>query len=211
MKRALRFTPIVLVAALTTVAFGQVANTDHNLNNWPGVTVTTPSGANQVCMPCHVPHNAYPDPAGTIDEVLWNHEDTAVTFTMYETLSGQQGGQPEGPSKMCLSCHNGVTAIDSYGIGGVLQVGTETLSGLSTAVGEGGDLTDDHPIGIVYPVGDPGYNDVTGLQGVQVVEVNGQANRVECTSCHDPHSAALPMFLRLTLDESEICLECHNK
>ena len=207
MRKAIRFTPLILAAVMTTTAFGQVTNTDHNLNNWPGLEITTPSGANQICLPCHTPHNAYPDPDGTIDEILWNHEDTDVTFDMYITLSGQQGGQPEGSSKMCLSCHDGVTAIDSYGgaTGGI------NLGGRPSAIGEDGDLTDDHPIGIIYPVGDPGYNDPAGFQGVQLVTINNIANRVECTSCHDPHSAALPMFLRRTLDESLLCLECHNK
>jgi len=207
MKNAIRFTPLILAVAMTTAAFGQIASTAHNLNNWPGLTISTPNGANQVCLPCHVPHNAYPDPVGTIDEVLWNHTDTTVNFTMYTTLSGQQGGQPEGTSKMCLSCHDGVTAIDSYGG----ATGTITLAGRASAIGEGGDLTDDHPIGIVYPTGADGYNDPTGFQGVQLVTVNGVADRVECSSCHDPHSAALTAFLRRTLDESAICLECHNK
>ena len=207
MKHTIRLVAAVVVLVATTSAVAQVTNTAHNLNNWPGLTINTDNGANQVCLPCHVPHNAYPDPDGTIDEVLWNHDDTDLTFSMYTTLSGQQGNQPEGPSKMCLSCHDGVTAIDSYGG----ATGTITLTGRSTAVGEGGDLTDDHPIGIIYPTGDSGYNDPTGFQGVQLVTINGQANRVECTSCHDPHSASLPAFLRRTLDESLICLECHNK
>lgn len=206
MTRVIRLTPLVLAMALTTTAFGQITNTPHNLNNWPGLEISTEYGVNQICLPCHVPHNAYYD-AGTITEALWNHEETDVTFEMYTTGSGQQGNQPEGPSKMCLSCHDGVTAIDSYG--GL--TGTVTLAGEPSAIGEDGDLTDDHPIGIIYPTGDPEYNDPAGFQGVRLITVGGEANRVECTSCHDPHSAALPVFLRRELDESLICLECHNK
>ena len=206
MRRAIGLTALVLVVALPAAAFGQISNTPHNLNNWDGLEISTPRGVNQVCLPCHVPHNAYYD-AGTITEVLWNHEETDVTFEMYTTGSGQQGDQPEGPSKMCLSCHDGVTAIDSYGgLNGKI-----TLAGRPSAIGEDGDLTDDHPIGILYPDGDPGYNDPAKFQGVQLVTVGGEANRVECNSCHDPHSAALPVFLRRELDESLICLECHNK
>jgi len=38
----------------------------------PGVSIP----GNQVCLPCHVPHNAYPDESGTINDVLWNHQET---------------------------------------------------------------------------------------------------------------------------------------
>jgi len=69
-----------------------VSNTPHNLNT-SGVTLP----GQQVCLPCHTPHNAlkYGE-----DGVLWNHVETGVNFTMY--YSGAD--QPAGHSKMCLSC-----------------------------------------------------------------------------------------------------------
>ena len=124
-RRAIGLTALVLVVALPAAAFGQISNTPHNLNNWEGLEISTPRGVNQVCLPCHVPHNAYYD-AGTITQVLWNHEETDVTFEMYTTGSGQQGDQPEGPSKMCLSCHDGVTAIDSWAEGRAQSAKTAT-------------------------------------------------------------------------------------
>ena len=197
---------VVLLAAVAVIAFAapvlaQITNTPHNLNNYPGVVLP----GNQVCLPCHVPHNAYPyqyqDPLQ--QKVLWNHAETTQTFTMYTTLSGHTGSGPEGPSKMCLSCHDGVTAIDSYGGG----TGTIVIAG-GAALGT--DLSNDHPIGIAYPTNDPGYNPPAGFQGVQLVNING-VDRVECTSCHEPHNNSLGRFLRRTLNESLICLECHNK
>jgi predicted CXXCH cytochrome family protein len=195
--------PLVLVAVLTTAAFGQqdkITNTPHNLNNG---SVQLPQG--QVCLPCHVPHNAYPynynDPLQK--RVLWNHAETTQQFTMYTTLTGHTGTGPEGPSKMCLSCHDGVTAVDSYGgtTGSTVMQGSKVL---------GTDLSNDHPIGIEYPANDAGYNPPAGFNGVKLITING-AQRVECTSCHEPHNNGLGNFLRRTLDESLICLECHNK
>lgn len=200
MKRVLPVLAVVL-AVMPVVALGQITNTPHNLNNYPGVTLP----GNQVCLPCHVPHNAYPysynDPLQR--KVLWNHAETQQTFTMYTTLGGNTGTGPEGPSKMCLSCHDGVTAIDSYGgaTGSVVITGSAAL---------GTNLSNDHPIGIVYPVGDAGYNEPAGFNGVRLVTINGQ-QRVECTSCHEPHNNQMGNFLRRTLDESLICLECHDK
>lgn len=201
MKRVM----VSLVAAsallLAAPVLGQITNTPHNLNNVPGITLP----GNQVCLPCHVPHNAYPyqyqDPLQK--KVLWNHAETTQTFTMYTTMTGHTGSGPEGPSKMCLSCHDGVTAMDSYGGG----TGTKVMTGPAVL---SADLTNDHPIGIVYPTNDPGYNPPAGFQGVKLVNINGQ-DRVECTSCHEPHNNTLGNFLRRTVNESLICLECHNK
>ncbi|MBI5864872.1 MAG: cytochrome c3 family protein [Planctomycetes bacterium] len=201
MKHVLRLASAALATLLVGSAFGQITNTPHNLNNF-GVTVDR----NQVCLPCHVPHNAYPynytDPLQR--RALWNHAETTQTFTMYTTTSGHTGTGPEGPSKMCLSCHDGVTAVDNYG-------GTTSGSHFITGSARvGTDLSNDHPIGIAYPTGDPGYNDPSGFQGVQLVTING-TQRVECTSCHEPHNNSMGNFLRRTLNESRLCLECHNK
>ncbi len=37
------------------------------------------------------------------------------------------------------------------------------------------------------------------------------AANVECASCHDPHTAANPTFLRISNSGSGVCLTCHNK
>jgi predicted CXXCH cytochrome family protein len=179
-----------------------VVNTPHNLNNFPGVNIP----GNQVCLPCHTPHNAL---LPGEDNVLWNHAETGETFVMYSSAAGQ----PEGPSKMCLGCHDGVTALDSYG--GVQ--GTVVMTG-SAALGT--DLSDDHPIGIEYPTDEPGeYNDpstfdpgINNGPGVHLVEINDNGvQRVECTSCHNVHNNGLGNFLLVPIEESYLCLQCHIK
>lgn len=213
MKRVLQLLPLVVAVAFATTTFGQIVpgdpgsypsvsviNTPHNLNNYPGVSIP----GNQVCLPCHTPHNALL--AGE-ENVLWNHAETGETFVMYSSAAGQ----PEGPSKMCLSCHDGVTAIDSYGgtAGTVVMTGDAAL---------GTDLSDDHPIGIEYPTALPSeYNEpstfapgINGGPGVKLVEINS-VERVECTSCHHVHNNGLGNFLRVPIQESYLCLQCHIK
>jgi predicted CXXCH cytochrome family protein len=181
-----------------------IVNTPHNLNNFPGVTIP----GNQVCLPCHTPHNAL---LSGDDNVLWNHEETGETFAMYK---GAGAGQPEGPSKMCLSCHDGVTAIDNYGGG---TTGTNFITG-SEALGI--DLSNDHPIGIAYPTALPASAEyrapstfapgIGGGPGVRLVQISG-LQRVECTSCHNVHNNGLGNFLRVPVQESYLCLQCHIK
>ncbi|MBU0719211.1 MAG: hypothetical protein KJ749_13250, partial [Planctomycetes bacterium] len=171
MIRVLRCLPLVMVLVLASASFGQldpllsdITNSKHNLTNVPGM-----ESMGQICLPCHVPHHAYPDEytGDNINSVLWNHDAPNHTFTMYTTLSGTTPGQPEGTSKMCLGCHDGVTAVDNYG-------GTTTGTILMGAIGDGSgnigdgasaDLSNDHPIGITYPdhTSNAGYHDPTGF------------------------------------------------
>jgi predicted CXXCH cytochrome family protein len=214
MTKLIRIAPVILLGFLATTAFGQiipgdpssypslsVVDTAHNLNNYPGVNIP----GNQVCLPCHTPHNALL--AGE-ENVLWNHAETQETFIMYSSVAGQ----PEGVSKMCLSCHDGVTAIDNYGGTG----GTGIVITGPAALGT--DLSDDHPIGIEYPTDQPAdYHDpatfdpgINNGVGVQLVPING-VDRVECTSCHEVHNNGLGNFLRAPIQESYLCLQCHIK
>ncbi len=198
----------LLVAMFTLLTAGAMAQstivgTDHDFSNngW---------AQGQICLPCHTPHavpSANLGPNGE-SNILWNHELTTATFTMYSPLDSGNTitGQPGETSKMCLSCHDGTTAIDSYGG----TTGTNFISG-----GEliGTDLRDDHPIGLVYPTGTAGYNDPSTFPatGVKLVIGEGVANRVECNSCHDPHGAGFSDFLRGSMSGSALCLQCHDK
>lgn len=185
----------------TTYPSVSIVDTPHNLNNNLGVVIP----GNQVCLPCHTPHNAL---LSGDDNVLWNHAETSQTFVMYKSTAGQ----PEGPSKMCLSCHDGVTAIDNYGGTG----GTGIV--ITGAAALGTDLSNDHPIGIAYPTALPAeYRDpntfapgIGGGPGVKLATING-LQRVECSSCHNVHNNGLGTFLRVPLQESYLCLQCHIK
>lgn len=219
MRFAVWAMPVVIVSMLAgsvsaqiipgdpgTYPSSSIVNTPHNLNNKPGVSIE----GNQVCLPCHTPHNAL---LSGEDNVLWNHAETGEQFVMYfSPAEGEEAQQPEGPSKMCLGCHDGVTAVDNYGGNG----GTGIVITGSAALGSA--LDNDHPIGMAYPTGRPSeYNDPAGFApginsgpGVRLVTIGG-TDRVECTSCHEPHNNGLGNFLRVPLQESYICLQCHIK
>ncbi len=204
----------VLMSACAAVAMGQISGSPHDLR--------TALSINQICVPCHVPHNAQTKANGD-SMILWNHELTTQTFTMYSPFAGPRpagdtarnqdaGNSLSGPSKLCLSCHDGVTAIDNYGgtTGGTILMGA-----VNASANLGTDLRNDHPIGLQYPDDsvNTGFNDPTGFTGVKLVTLNAE-QRVECTSCHDPHDYSLGAsepYLRRTLVGSAICLECHNK
>ena len=178
----------------------------------------------QICINCHTPHSADTTVATA---PLWNHEVTAAVFTPYSspTMDSGPAGQPGGTSKLCLSCHDGTVAVDSFGG----NTGTNFISpGDPEYIGT--DLSDDHPISITYDsalaVIDPGLLDpatttVTIGQGGDKTRTGTVSNlllpadQVQCSSCHDVHNNFVPPgqpdLLVVTKDNSSICFTCHNK
>jgi predicted CXXCH cytochrome family protein len=179
MKLTTIFSAAALLAAVAMTSQGAVKDTKHNMNNVFGVGTVQD---NQVCLPCHAPHN---QPTGAAADVgtLWNHVMSAnATFKLYDNtaIGGNIEGAPvvglDETSKKCLSCHDGSVAVDSYGgytfktmaAGGSTfgpTTGTHTLGVTNDANGStagfvggaGGDLSHDHPVGVKYPAS--GYID----------------------------------------------------
>ena len=165
----------------------------------------------EICIVCHTPHNA--DTTVT-DSPLWNHEVTTSTFTLYSSSTlNATPGQPDGRSKLCLSCHDGTVALDSFG--GV-TTGTNYITGNANF---GTDLSNDHPISITYDTAlattDGGLHDPaitnSGL-GSTIANDMLFGNKVECSSCHEVHNAyGINKLLIKSNAGSQLCLTCHNK
>ena len=188
---------------------GGVAGSPHNLNN---SGFATPDS--QVCVSCHTPHAAN---LSNWQGALWNHSTTTQTFTTYTTKQ-ETLGQPTGSSKMCLSCHDGITAVDAFN--DTITSGTTAMTGREVL---GTDLSNDHPIGVLYPTGGA-YNQDYDLmkadgigtsKGVQLIGgVSGSeigTGYVECRSCHHSHNNLLGNFLRTSNTASALCRKCHTK
>ncbi|NOY60269.1 MAG: cytochrome C [Calditrichaeota bacterium] len=202
-------------------ALGDISNSHHDFSgaSWSG---------NEMCKPCHTPHNANTE---VPDSPLWNHEVTHASFTVYSSPTFDAiAGQPSGHSKLCLSCHDGTVAIDNYGgsTGGTKYAGFGNV---------GTDLSDDHPISFQYNSAlattdgnlyDPSTT-TSGLGGT-IAEDLLNNGRVECTSCHDVHISrntqgcsgchnmhggghgiTKTLSLRISNDNSALCLTCHRK
>lgn len=121
-KRVLAVFAGLLVVVASSLAFagpGNVKWTVHNLSNNDvasgGLTKSQrhyySEGVDQVCIFCHTPHNAQPAAP------LWNKVMPTQAFSMYtssRTLTPTaRGATTPGPeSLLCLSCHDGRTAIN---------------------------------------------------------------------------------------------------
>lgn len=205
---------LVLTAALTLLASPALAVITGSAHDFQAETWS----GGEICAPCHTPHNA--DTAIT-DSPLWNHENTGVTFALYAgfDLNATDLNQPGTASKLCLSCHDGTVALDSFGG----TAGTELIGTNYNSADLGNSLTNDHPIGFTYDTAlataDGGlFNPAatsSGLTGGTTITADLLFdNKLECASCHDVHDGGEDAGTQLLVKSntaSALCLTCHNK
>jgi predicted CXXCH cytochrome family protein len=208
MKKSLKNVVCLLaLVAITSPTFAAITSSAHDFSG--------ESWTSEICNVCHTPHN------GTIQEnsPLWDHDLTSETgYSLYTGVSIQATdlGQPtSGISKLCLSCHDGTIALDSFGG----AVGADfILDGEPGYIG-GTDLSNDHPISFTY---DTTLADADGSlhnPAVVTTELGDTIDadllfggKVECASCHDVHNAADEAYLLvINNDGSDLCLTCHDK
>lgn len=236
MKKAL---VALALAGFASTAMATIANSKHDLNkSGLGYLGNTPLIGS--CQFCHAPHygntlevtGGVNAGTGFVQIPLWNRrEPSQAAYTRRTPISGASVNLGTG-SFACLSCHDGSADIGqtyrgSKGFAAVVTMpnnisanvglvynGTGYVAGATAT-----DLSDDHPVGVVY-AGGTGYNTAAFVD-------NGTSSRrlklynnafaagvtVECGSCHDPHvTVASGMnFMRVDMTTVDLCGICHTK
>lgn len=217
---------------------GGINNHPHNLSSIGSSTIKAAVGTeDRICIFCHTPHSS------SADGPLWNRTDPIGpngdgTFPLYGRLGeieiesiGQAqygtGEYPNGSSRLCLSCHDGVTAI-----GEVINPGSgvSPLGGLGSIETENPgspaviDLSVSHPISFIY--NDTVRTAINAAPGKSGYVINDPSvldadSRMQCTTCHDPHldtndgTYTLPMWRNYVgvdenVDYEDTCNKCHT-
>jgi predicted CXXCH cytochrome family protein len=212
-------------------AVGGVVNSPHNLS------VSGGKGAHgiaydeiRVCVFCHTPHNALQTSSLA---PLWNRPlPNGGGYVMYQSDSynlkvTSRSNVPTGASRVCLSCHDGTLALNSYG-GKILKAGssgntpttmpsdpvTSRNSNLTT------DLSDDHPISFEYSATLASQAQLVQAAALPPAVRLDRNNNLQCTACHDPHDNSYGNFLVLNNGDSTkpdynptvsspLCVACH--
>jgi len=182
-----------------------IVNTKHNMSvSGPGTVKAT--SETEICIFCHTPHNSRPVAP------LWNRNDPGVTYTPYNSSTFQAlPGQPDGSSILCLSCHDGTVALGNvlsrttpinFATGDLMPTG---VSNLTT------NLRNDHPVSFLY-------NSALAASDRQLKSPNNitppvslKNERLQCTSCHDPHKNLYSDFLVASPQNSNLCNSCHQR
>lgn len=192
-----------LVPAAQAQTASDIGPTRHNLSvSGPGpIRALTET---RICVFCHTPHNATPL------SPLWNKEIEPQIYTVYAspTLVAGPLPQPSGPTKLCLSCHDGTIGLGAVvnPAGGIAMAGGDRLVPGSLS-DFGLDLSGHHPVSFPYHNALPN----PGLVSSPPPElVYGGADEVHCTTCHDPHKDAYGKFLLMDNRYSALCTTCHQ-
>ncbi len=179
--------------------------TKHNLSvTGPGWIKS--STEDRICFFCHTPHRAR---AGV--PYLWNRQES-IGYTPYQSSTLYASvGQPTGVSKMCLSCHDGTIAL-----GAVLYPPEIPFAGGVRFIPSGPsklgtDLSDDHPVSLVYDSALAVSNGEITLPSTLPPEIKLDSDgRLQCTACHDPHIDSYGKFLVISNKYSYLCIACHT-
>ncbi|MHC4989769.1 MAG: cytochrome c3 family protein [Planctomycetota bacterium] len=199
---------------------GNVEFTVHNLSvSGPGEIRSLTE--TRICKFCHIPHSA------VVPVALWSQQLSTATYQVpsIATAKGARvpAPQPDGSSRLCLSCHDGTVALgeiagaprsmDMTGAGR-LEPGRPGFVGT--------DLSGSHPVSFVVPDGDlfQGSDRDMGLRPLEEIRADSEVKldgegKMQCTACHDPHSdfyyheGVVPRFwVKPTVEE--VCLTCHE-
>ncbi|HLP75540.1 MAG TPA: cytochrome c3 family protein [Candidatus Paceibacterota bacterium] len=202
---------IVIIAALgmaagTFSANAAIQGSKHDMSGkgW---------GTTELCKFCHTPHLSQ----NVVGAPLWNHASTVQTYTLYSSASfvgASTQTQPGPQSKLCLSCHDGTVAIDSYANGGINRVGTQFITS-TNKVGGNGSLGNDHPIAFTYnaalAASAKHLNTPASTSWADAAQTLPlYAGKMECATCHSVHDNTYTKFMRVSNAGSAMCITCHT-
>lgn len=205
----------------------------------PAGNTAEQAAQNRVCVYCHAPHNTM-NAVGEQYLPLWNRDLSTLTYEMYNPGTqppdesdangnpinhGSQaadqlalsGGQPGQVSKLCLSCHDGSLAVNTFYGAPAGDSRNVTLSG-RVQIGGDGNLTNHHPVGFSYaPVAAnddeiAAPTDPMGTTSYLIGDLLYGGN-MECVTCHDVHNTKNSGYKFVWVDDtrSAFCCVCHLK
>lgn len=186
-----------------------VDGSQHDLSvNGPGPlkAISEP----QVCLFCHASHILNPNSP----KPLWNQQLSITTaYAPYASSTyNQTNNPPSARSKLCLSCHDGTVAVgQTIAKGPIATQGT-----LPASTNLGTDLSSDHPFGFTMPANDDGeikLSLTTSPPATSDPAVKLFDNKIECITCHNPHTPNLDIsvqFMVRSNENSALCTACHD-
>jgi len=208
---------LLLLLGIDGFSVSNIKDTKHNLAYSKGGGIGSIEN-DELCVYCHTPSGTM---SGSDSQPLWNKAISSKSFLIYSVTNVESSDKPvtANSSLACLSCHDGITAINVLAnVSGYKRSNTTDtdLPALDSGVARlkiGEDKN--HPVSVVYTSGVAGLKAISsalvGWAGVTNIDGLLRNNRVECGSCHDPHEATNGTFLRISNGKGDLCTGCHVK
>jgi hypothetical protein len=181
------------------------------------------AGLDRVCVYCHTGHLAIEVSAQNAAAnylPLWNHTLSNTQFAQYNNGTTSQ---ISGISVLCMSCHDGSIATNSFGAN---QTSPQQRSGGATHyisssnpayLGGDATLSNSHPIGFNYAfiqASEPDIAPSSNAMGTTGQTIGDFLDNgiMTCATCHEVHGCNISSSLTVVTDsQSAFCLTCHLK
>ena len=185
----------------------------------------------RVCAFCHTPHHAYIGESASDYYPLWARQLDTQNFQSYQSSTMKASDWASdiaiGPTRLCMSCHDGSIAPDQhYGVNGTKAGLSESNAGFDdinwfggAGVGSGvKGLTNDHPVGFNYDLiatgpesGDPAVALVTSANSYE----DPWIRQAGATLAYDANPYGIKVADRLYQDPASgsrfmTCATCHD-
>jgi predicted CXXCH cytochrome family protein len=210
---------LAVALVVPSLAFAlNISQSKHNLSTTQAAP-NVRTNWDEICVFCHTPHNS----AGQT-RLLWNRTvPTNVGWAAGNTTTaGTQlplAGQVQGVSAMCLSCHDGATAIGNVtnpsnriavaiAYNGTNVSTTGQINGVLTRLGT--NMQGAHPVSVPYPrTGRPGYASIAVSGGDPTTYVTpvttGCLGSAQCAG-----NVAVPLYTDTSGRMGIECGSCHD-
>jgi hypothetical protein len=162
-------------------------------------------------------------------ELLWNHKlSTATSYGVYSSpsfnslgtdisdLSNTNVAGSLNSSNLCLSCHDGTVAVNSFyeGVTGAnFQPIPEDTTFIHSAA-QVRDMTKQHPVNFTWTAAISNTKNLIVPASTAGVDANGwiplENGKMQCATCHDPHRGSGIMTRPFPTQASgTFCTYCH--
>ena len=123
----LKLASAVAAGLLASSSYAGIVGSKHDFSSYGW-------SKNQICLPCHAPHAVDNGDQGYKAGILWNHEltkkTTGLKYDMYSSSGVTAGTTDLDPNSiLCMSCHDGTVALDSFGGAAGTQLMSEGIKG----------------------------------------------------------------------------------
>jgi len=205
---------LIMFFSISAFSVSNIKDTKHNLAYSKGGSIGSIEN-DELCVYCHTPNGAI---SNFSTQPLWNKAINSKAFSIYSATNIElsDDSTPANSSMACLSCHDGINAINVLAnIPGLnpAEIDSSALNAGAARLKIGEDKN--HPVSVVYTSGVAGLKAISsalvGWAGVTNIDDLLRNNKVECGSCHDPHEATNGTFLRVSNAKGDLCTGCHIK
>ncbi len=216
----------ILVAALASASFASQVPKSDILGSAHDFKAVYNGASYSLCNFCHIAHKFGSAPTGP-GYLLWNHTlSNVASYGVYTSDTMVQTptdlGNQLTVSNLCLSCHDGTVAINSWyeaqsnASYQPIAQGTDFMPDDTTVR----DLTKQHPVNFTYPDATTAANlGILPAANPSSIDGNGTvplfAGKMQCATCHDPHAGKAPIFERpfpqtaTVVSTGTFCVYCH--